>query len=420
MSADTSSQPSIAPDTARDWTYRTAQTKPLTHGIPPYPAMMIPQIAQRLVRSYGGEGAALFDPYCGSGTTLLEGIVAGMRAAGTDLNPLVRLIARVKTTPVCTAALDDEITRFSRLPLIPQPDRPMPDVDNSDYWFSAQAQRALAAIRQHIDSIANPAVADVFRVAFSQTVRKVSWTRKSEFKLYRMSPRQMDKHDPQPRPFMVQKLSEIRRALQVLGRLTHGKHAPPFVYDFNTVEGIPAQVIAPASVDLVITSPPYGDSRTTVAYGQFCRLSSQWLGYASASRLDSMLMGGGRIAQLPTFGFPKLDRVIAKIAAIDERRACEVASFFADYRASIRHVAAVVKPQGHACYVVGNRTVKGQKVPTAEATAWFFGENNFKTVEIGHRQIPNKRMPAVNSPSNVRGEVGQTMTTEQIVICQKA
>ena len=46
------------------------------------------------------------------------------------------------------------------------------------------------------------------------------------------------------------------------------------------------------SVDLVVTSPPYGDSHTTVAYGQFSRLSNEWLGHENAVHIDRNLMGG--------------------------------------------------------------------------------------------------------------------------------
>ena len=79
-----------------DWDYRTANTKEYTHGVHPYPAMMIPQVARRLIQSYGREGDVLFDPYCGTGTTLLEGMLANLKSSGTDLNPLARLIARTK------------------------------------------------------------------------------------------------------------------------------------------------------------------------------------------------------------------------------------------------------------------------------------------------------------------------------------
>ena len=83
-----------------DWEYRTANTKEYTHGIHPYPAMMIPQVARRLIQDYGREEGVLLDPYCGTGTTLLEAMLANLDSIGTDLNPLARLIARTKTAPI--------------------------------------------------------------------------------------------------------------------------------------------------------------------------------------------------------------------------------------------------------------------------------------------------------------------------------
>ena len=400
------------------WDYRTANTKQITHGIHPYPAMLIPQVTRRLIDTYKHEDMLLFDPYCGSGTTLLEGMLAGISAVGTDLNPLARLIARVKTRPISIRALDSEIARF--LSAAPDADAPIPHIPNVDYWFSAKTQRDLAAIRQHINGINSGAAADVFRVAFSLTARKASWTQNSEFKLVRMPPHKLEKHNPDSYSLMAQALDNIRQALQALSSAVTSKKNLPAVHDFNTVDGIPVRAIAPGSVDLVVTSPPYGDSRTTVAYGQFSRLSSQWLGYADASRVDNTLMGGGRAQRVTKFGFKKLDGVIADIAAQDPRRACEVVAFFEDYRASISNIALAIKPKGYACYVVGNRTVKGCTVPTAEATAAFFKENGFEIVDIQTRNIPNKRMPSANSPSNVAGKIGKTMTAEYIVTCRKA
>lgn len=58
--------------------------------------------------------------------------------------------------------------------------------------------------------------------------------------------------------------------------------------------------IGESSIDLIVTSPPYGDSRTTVAYGEFSRLSSQFLGLESfsgksISGLDKELLGGSKV-----------------------------------------------------------------------------------------------------------------------------
>jgi len=92
--------------TDTSWDFAEANTKTLTHCFHAYPAMMIPQIASRLIEKYGSQARRLFDPYCGTGTSLVEANVHGIEAIGTDLNPLARLIAKAKTTPIPADVLD--------------------------------------------------------------------------------------------------------------------------------------------------------------------------------------------------------------------------------------------------------------------------------------------------------------------------
>ena len=61
-----------------DWDFVGANTKRMTHGIHPYPAMMIPQIAARLIDSYGRGARVLFDPFCGAGLLCWKPICAAL------------------------------------------------------------------------------------------------------------------------------------------------------------------------------------------------------------------------------------------------------------------------------------------------------------------------------------------------------
>jgi hypothetical protein len=81
----------------------------LTHPLHSYPARLHPATARVLVElvagggrtaSRGRGGPVLLDPFCGSGTTLVEMRAAGLRAIGVDLNPLAVLVARAKTWTV--------------------------------------------------------------------------------------------------------------------------------------------------------------------------------------------------------------------------------------------------------------------------------------------------------------------------------
>jgi tRNA G10 N-methylase Trm11 len=405
------------------WDYRCADTKELTHGIHPYPAMMIPQVARRLLREYGTDDGTLFDPFCGTGTTLLEGMLAGYHSIGTDLNPLARLIALVKTTPIDLDDLNHAIEDFIAFGIDANHSQlkraDIPPIPNIDYWFDIEIQRELASILNHINRIGNPNIANFFKVAYSLTVRKASWTKNSEFKLVRMSKNQMDAHDPDVFSIMTNILNENRSAVTRLVETLDHRCPKRSIRHFDTVQSIPDGVLRPGSVNIVVTSPPYGDSKTTVAYGQFSRLSSQWLGYPHANRIDNILLGGENRPSQQPFNVESLDDVISSISYSDCKRASEVSSFFVDYRRSIRNVATTIAEGGYACYVVGNRTVKGFIVPTEAATAAFFESCGFKHIASIPRNIPNKRMPDLNSPSNILGKRAKTMHKEFVVVCEK-
>src|SRR5574341_350200 len=101
----------VKPD---DWTFNGASTRELTHCYHDYPARMIPQVAGKLLDTFRADAKLLFDPYCGTGTSLVEGLIRGINVAGTDLNPLARLIAQAKTSTPNAQAVDKLISKFGK------------------------------------------------------------------------------------------------------------------------------------------------------------------------------------------------------------------------------------------------------------------------------------------------------------------
>ena len=69
--------------------------------------------------------------------------------------------------------------------------------------------------------------------------------------------------------------------------------------------------------------------------------------------------------------------------------------------------------------MVGNRRVKGITLPTDEITKNMFESNGFIHIETIIRNIPRKRMPSKNSPTNEVGKTESTMNQEYIVVMQK-
>ena len=190
------------------------------------------------------------------------------------------------------------------------------------------------------------------------------------------------------------------------------------IYDFNTVLSIPDDILPCESVDMIVTSPPYGDSHTTVAYGQFSRWANEWFDLCDAKKLDKLLMGGKRQNEA-NFDSKYIKEELTQIENTDKRRYYEVLSFLNDYHNSIRNIAPIISKGGRICYVVGNRTVKGTQIPLDYFTAEMFEKYGFKHDITIVRKIPSKRMPSKNSPSNVTGQKLATMSNEYIVVMTK-
>lgn len=70
----------------------------LTHNLYQYPARFSPMFAKTVIENFSKPGDLILDPFMGSGTTLVEAMVAGRKCLGTDISPLAVFIAKTKTT----------------------------------------------------------------------------------------------------------------------------------------------------------------------------------------------------------------------------------------------------------------------------------------------------------------------------------
>ena len=179
--------------------------------------------------------------------------------------------------------------------------------------------------------------------------------------------------------------------------------------------------------DLIITSPPYGDSRTTVAYGEYSRLSLQWINRFNLTEkeimgVDRSLMGGKKYRNgfEFTLNSPTLRESLERIKDVDVERAGDVYSFYADLDWSLKSIAEKTRSGGYQFWVVGNRTVKNELLKTDVIITELAPQYGLTPIYTVDRNIPNKVMPSQNSPSNVSGVTSSTMTMEHIVILRKS
>ena len=454
------------------WDFKEDDTREYTHGIHSYPAMMVCPISRNIIKIMKGimPISSLFDPFSGSGTVLVEGLLSGIPSVvGNDINPLALFLAKVKTTQLDISTLqsyannlldsiqnryeqyilqidsvDDVLTNAYELDLTAKHgwgdnaphylteyceknnvDINIPSFKNIGYWFKPRVILLLQIIKDEINKIEDKNMRNFAFVAFSESIRLVSNRRNGEFKMFRMPPVKVAKFVPD----VIKEFSTIlQRNIEKMNAFVEacsdtGTNSKVTIFQNNATV---LQDVPNESIDLVVTSPPYGDSRTTVAYGEYSRLSLQWLGIDNLSEkeimgIDKSLMGGAKFRNGFEYTIPSqsLRESLFRIKDKDLERAGDVYSFYNDLKNSIKAVSKKTKIGGYHFWVVGNRTVKGELLKTDVIITEIADSYGLEHVYTIDRNIINKVMPSLNSPTNESGVKAETMTNEHIVVLRK-
>ncbi len=433
-----------------DWTFRDISTQKYTHGIHLYPARMHPEIARRVISKYAHPSDVVFDPFMGSGGVLLESILHGNNAVGLDINPLAVLISKVKTTifknnkislipKFLETILSDSNHAFKRggggrqwdnQPNLLCSNNLYPSEYDTTGWFDTHTLIRLGLLKRSMIKVTDDDILNFFKICFSLTVRKSSWQRSGSWKIHRIP--ELDRCGASPDPFAIfnnvcnanikkiknlAMMHPVGRAYPLLG------NTKEVDLNFKRV----THILQDKKANLVVTSPPYGDHKTTVAYGQFSRHLSHWLDLPvdEVRTVDSMGLGGKNYKTNNDLESPALGHTLTKIQKNDvkltkNKKPCrdrEVYAYFYDLDQCLEQISqCLVTGKSHACFVVANRTVRRITIPTDTILIELGRKYGFVVKNTMQRQIPNKRMPIRNAPENITNAVGKTMTQESIII----
>lgn len=158
------------------------------HRLHPYLGKFIPQLVEIFLRKYFRPGQTVLDPFCGSGTTLVQANELGVNAIGYDVSAFNVVLARAKTTRYDLKIAKREIlgilekTERSTKADIYQPTLWIADkkvkyaTSDTEYlqqWFAPQALRELVAYR---DQIPNYEYQDILQVILSRSARSARLT----------------------------------------------------------------------------------------------------------------------------------------------------------------------------------------------------------------------------------------------------
>ncbi len=256
-----------------------------THGLHEYRGKFFPQLVRSFINIAGvPEGGLVADPFCGSGTTAVEAILAKRRSIGLDMNPLSVFMAQTKCQllGVQFSELEKAYLEVRTELLTPRKRKRgdtwlsgLAEVDRSylQDWFDATILGELDEIATCVDVRTSGVIRNFMLLCLSNILRRVSWQKLDDLRV-RRELKPVDEIDP------------LKEFLEELGRSVR------LVLAFIRQEGRPTMVrseIAEADskclsecwskwtgkIDVVITSPPYA---TALPYLDTDRLSLCFLG----------------------------------------------------------------------------------------------------------------------------------------------
>ena len=356
-----------------------------THSIHPYPAKLLPHIPAFFcnVTALSEIGDTVYDPFCGSGTSLLEARMAGRNTIGADSNPLARLISRVKTNPVRASRLRLGVKQIREWLADGKKKEDLdPDVVNLNYWYSKTAISALSRLRSAIDRFRDPAMTDFFSVCLSVTARKVSYADPRVSVPVRLNPSRFKKNSDYRRTvddricwldnvdvvsvFFDVANSNIERMEDLNNRLPLESKSDVRLH----ADARCGKSVTEGSVELVITSPPYLGAQK---YIRSSSLSLGWLGFAGQGELRPLeVQNIGRehyhvteYENLKETGI-SADRLIRKVSRNNPLRAHIAANYLIEMRQAIRAIKRTLSASGHLVLIAGPNRITGLPFPTPQ------------------------------------------------------
>lgn len=304
------------------------------HGIHPYPCKFPPEA----IAGFLPQAGRLLDPYCGSGTTLLEAGVRGLDVVGFDCNQIAVLVSRCKLLDISQAAANRAIkasTDAAALSTSASASYGLPDFHGRDHWFSPVARAEYGIHRFMLDQWDRWSPEwIVYAVAVSSTVNRFS-NQDSETRYARVE-RQVQPGEISQA--IGKKLEGILAALSERGPL--GIDPMTRVHEGDIRTGLPVEE---ESIDVVITSPPYANTMDYYLYHKQ-RMNVLGLDFKAAQKSEI----GSR------WEFSSLKAPLEK--------------WNADYLEGLRRIEKALRPGGTAVVIIGDSQVAGQLVDGGRLT----------------------------------------------------
>lgn len=341
-------------------------TTSVTHGLHRFPAKFIPQIPAWALDNFAEAQATVMDPFMGSGTTLVEGLLRGTKTIGIDIDPLARFIATAKT-----ANIGEE--RIRKLGMVladrwKEPVKnlsvPMAGVQNFDHWFTPSQWGWVQSLQECILELdCDLSERTYMLVIFSSILRLVSNADDQSQKTYVSG-------TLHKKPPLVQDQfwRFYQRGLAGMACLNQVRHQTSTAIIPANGDAL-ALSVEDETVDLAVTSPPYLDS---VDYMYNMMMEYFWLGpilgvpdRKTFNRMRQEHVG----AKNPTSNLclPENLRELINLENMPLARRKATTGYFAMMQRHFHEVARCLKTGSRYVFVIGNSQSLTDIFPLHEA-----------------------------------------------------
>ena len=233
------------------------------HRLHPYMGKFIPQLVEIFLRKYHPK--LVYDPFCGSGTTLVEANALGIDSIGTDISVFNTLLSRVKTSDYDVQLLEKEIkdilqrlynykNKFSKDEKVNKLFTTKNEYINN--WFASNTQKELLC---YLRLIKDYTYQDLLKIILSRSARSARLVTHYDLDFPKA---------PQTKPYQCYKhgrvCTPVDEAYKFLSRYTIDTLER--VKEFSkiktrakvTVNHADSRIVElPKGIDMVFTSPPY-------------------------------------------------------------------------------------------------------------------------------------------------------------------
>lgn len=342
------------------------------HGFHSYPARMHPSTARRLVEALSRPGDRVLDPFCGSGTLLVEARLAGRAAIGVDANPLAVRLASLKVRGVTEAERERLVAAAREVAAVADARRKARAGASRRYGpadtalFDAHVLLEMDGLRVGLDELPDPAVRADLELVLSAILGKVS--RRASDTAAHEQPRRLAAG--YPARLFIQKTEELAaRLAEVAPALAS---APPAVVEEGDARVL--RGVAEGSVDLVVTSPPYAGVYDYLAHHED-RL--RWLRLSSA-RFEEAEIGSRRRMN--------------KLGAAQGRERWQV-----EFGAALAATARALRPGGRAVLLLADSVIAWEPVYAQDVVRAAAPRAGLELVAAASQERPHFHAPTARA-----------------------